>query len=221
MTLDTSTLNVILAAILGAFGWILAQLHRIGDRVTRIETALTNCKCGQALALTLLLVLLPGCASGGLFTREETIEKIEHTLPAQTNVLQIVTNTVTVLQDRPVTNWMTNVIVQIIPPQSFTTFATNVIVRVNPTVERTIEGAKELNQFNPTPTAGPLNIALGLLSAGLALVARVKSRQARVVPTLIDAVESYGTPELKRAIRSRSINDDTAAELHRQVKART
>lgn len=222
MNLETSTLNVILAAILGAFGWILVHLSGISERVARIESRLASCKCGVTVPLAMLAVLtLSGCAGGPLFVREQQVERITHTLPAVTNTVQVVTNTVTVIQDRPVTNWLTNVVVEIIPPATFTTYATSTIVRVNPTVERTLEGAKQLNELNPTPSAPIVNLALGGLSAVLALVARAKTRQASVIPALIAGVEALNSTEAKAAVRRRAEDAGVQPILHELVQRHT
>lgn len=107
-----------------------------------------------------------------------------------------------------------------------TNYATNIVTRVKPGWERGISGAKTANStLNPTPTAPFVNIGLGVLSAGLALFARFKTkraaREAGLVSTLITGVELAGDDATKQSIKAIAENLKQAKELHQRVKSQT
>ncbi|MEL0098906.1 MAG: hypothetical protein VW907_05075, partial [Opitutae bacterium] len=86
-----------------------------------------------------------------------------------------------------------------------TNYATNIVTRVKPGWERGISGAKTANStLNPTPTAPFVNIGLGVLSAGLALFARFKTkraaREAGLQTTLIKGFEMARHEATKNSI---------------------
>lgn len=129
----------------------------------------------QTLAMiTLGICLLVMMAAGGIgcstgkaafnpFRRTTNVVETVTLKPAQTN---------TVVQG-------TNVLVTIIPAAPLTNYTTNIVVEVNPAFGATIETAKTINgALNPTPTAPFVNIGLSALAGVLGLIAAWKQKAA-------------------------------------------
>lgn len=107
-----------------------------------------------------------------------------------------------------------------------TNYTTNLVTVVKPGWGKAIDGAKAANSsLNPTPTAPFINIGLGVLSAGLALFARFKTkraaRDAGLVSTLITGVELAGDKKTKESIKAIAESFKQARELHERVKSQT
>lgn len=188
-------------------------------------------------ALFTLLAIFTGCASsgnGGVFKTTLVTNAVPTNVPVVTpiSLVQTETNEVTnaqtgavALQVQTVTNTVT-----------VTNFvaATNVSVStnyaVNPTVQTVLSGAGMVNTvtgpFNPF--SGAIAAVLGLATAGLGYVARLKTNQAAkhasTITTIVQAVEGLApaiAPAVKAAVAAKANNQGTTAQVAAAVNAVT
>lgn len=138
------------------------------------------------------------------------------------------TVTSTVVQVPASTNSVTqgtNVTVTITPATTVTNFTTNWVYSVNPSYTQAIQTAKDVNSTaNPTPTAPIINIALGLLAAGLGWYANRKNNQKNatqdLLTTVIKGVEAAPAPEaVKQSIAATAQARDLSKEMNAAVQA--
>lgn len=154
--------------------------------------------------------MLTGCASINRALFDEREEVTEHVakVPAATN--EIVRG---------------NEVLQIVTPEStVTNRTTNVVFSVRPQIASGISLAKSANELaNPTPFAPLVNLALGGLATVLGYVARVKSKQAELVPTLIEGIETAreNAPAVKAAVQRIAVQRGQNDRLHALVKGLT
>jgi hypothetical protein len=177
------------------------------------------------LRLGLVIVfsqLLPGCGFSLLKPNAGLSPVIRYVEPVTNSV--VVTNLdFKLVNGVVVTNIVVDVSRTIIPGYSITNYITNTVYGVNPSLQKSLDVAQNLNQFNPTPFAGPLSIILGLLSSGLGVYARIKSKQAATLPAIIDAVETFSqtNPGIKSLIAQKSQAAGTGETLHELVRSNT
>jgi len=96
-----------------------------------------------------------------------------------------------------------------------TTYRTNTDYAVNPSVTTGLNTASQMAQQLPTPWGGIAAGALGLVSIGLGVIAKVKSDKAALVPALIAGVEAAANnADVKKSIQTVA----TAAGLEDRLK---
>ena len=185
-----------------------------------------------ALTLAVLWAMLAGCKTGassgrGLFVTQETVTPVAVTLPSKTNLVQAVSDVVTIgAGGKTATNTVTNIVEQIIPSTITTNWRTNKVVVVNPKVESTIDTIKTVNEVaNPMPWANVVSGVLGLGATGLAWIARLKTQKlnqtSNVLDTVIQGVELANSDEVKGHIQRIARAAGTERDLFSRVKAIT
>jgi hypothetical protein len=182
----------------------------------------------RLLLLFAAVACLTGCGTVAAlkqpFTRTATVAPVVLTIPAQTNtvahVVEATTNTVgnvTTITPAHVTNYVT-----VTAERYVTNYTTNVSVAVNPALESALAVAQRVNQFNPTPTAPLVDLALVGISGALAFWARLKTRQANenagIARTVILGIEEGASPETKAAIAKFSAAAGNAPQVNALVQ---
>lgn len=171
-----------------------------------------------AAGLCALLLGLTGCSAltGGqqrtlrpIVERTNIVETVLVT-PASTNTVQTPAGPVQLVT----------------PPAAVTNWQTNVVVEVNPLWQQTISGARTLNEtLNPTPTAPFVNIGLSALSGALAWFAawqtRKRQREAGMLNAVIAGVEAAKNPEVKKVIAETATLFGNDRDLRERVRAVT
>lgn len=95
---------------------------------------------------------------------------------------------------------------------------TNTVVSVNPSVTRGLNTARDIVGSVPTPWSGIAAGVLGALSAGLGVIAKVKSDKAALLPAVIAGVEAANNEEVKRSIQTQAALTGCQARLHKEVQ---
>jgi hypothetical protein len=177
---------------------------------------------GTILAALVAPLLLCGCFA---LAKTPEVQRQTVVVPAATNIIVTVTNTVSVLDRQVITNWVTNVIATVTPSFAITNSITNWIYTPSPVASGLIQTLGGVNTLNPTPTGPPIAAGLGILSAALAALARWKTKQAaangNMLSAVIAGVEEAAHPETKAAIAKAATLLGVAPDLHEQVKERT
>lgn len=47
LIIESSTVNVLLGALLGVHGWLILTIMRLGEKVTKLETKVAALRCAQ------------------------------------------------------------------------------------------------------------------------------------------------------------------------------
>mgnify|MGYP001559030631 CR=1 FL=1 len=173
------------------------------------------------------------------FTRSTNAVPVVVTVPGSTNVVTrevpTVTNSVSQSDGTiavTVTPGYTTNFVTITPPRSVTNYLTNVVVSVNPALESALNTVQTVNQFNPTPSAPFINVAMTALLGGLGWFARMKTRQAQAATDSSEQHQSYArlmalaieeskSAETKASVAKLSAAVGNAPELHAFVQGLT
>jgi hypothetical protein len=146
---------------------------------------------------------------------------VERIVPAATNIIAQPDGTLAV-NIRPA--YVTN-LVTIEAPRSITNYVTNVTVAVNPALESALSTVSTVNQFNPTPSAPIVQVALSLALGGLGFFARLKTRAANenasIARTAILAIEEAKSAETKAAAARLSQAVGNAPQLNAMVQKLT
>lgn len=138
------------------------------------------------LPLLSLLLVSTGCSAFHVFTKTERVTETRSTAPAVTNVTQISPS---------------NFVSVVTPSREIVTLSTNFIYEVSPEVKTAQTILSEATKFIPAPFSGAVDLLLLASSGLLGAIARIKSKQAALVPTLIQGVEMAGSPEVKQKIQ--------------------
>lgn len=95
---------------------------------------------------------------------------------------------------------------------------TNTIVTVNPSVTRGLNTARDIVGAVPTPWSGIAAGMLGALSAGLGVIAKLKSDKAALLPAVIAGVEAANNEGVKKSIQTQAALTGMQARLHKEVQ---
>lgn len=188
-----------------------------------------------AIVAAAAVSLLTGCGTVAAFkqpfvARTNTVSTVV-TVPPQTNTVAHVVPAATNVNGNVVTitpAFVTNV-VTITPAAYLTNWSTNVVFEVNPGVQSALSTLETVNKFNPTPSAPLIDLALAGVAAGLAWVARLKSKAAAkaqaegkeslgLAQTLVIGIEEASSPETKAAVKKISDKAGNAPQLNALVQ---
>ena len=89
---------------------------------------------------------------------------------------------------------------------------------LNPGIANTIGTAQDVITNAPFPWSGALAGILGLLSGSLALVAKIKSNKAAILPAIIAGIEAAGNAEVKKAVLAEATAAGVETLLHKEVR---
>jgi hypothetical protein len=89
---------------------------------------------------------------------------------------------------------------------------------VNPGIANALGTAQDVITNVPFPWSGALTGALGALSAALALVAKIKSDKASILPAVIAGIEAAGNADVKKAVLAEATAAGVEAGLHKEVR---
>jgi hypothetical protein len=153
------------------------------------------------------VLTLAGCTTGrSLFIPAASVRQEVRQLPPETNLVMMVTNQVT------------NFVEVIRPSQVITNWLTNTIYTVNPDVENGIRTARTIAEAVPSPVSGVVSGFLGLSTAVLGWIAKMKSDKAALVPAIIQGVELSQSPDVKQNIETIARAMGVEGKLNEEVK---
>jgi hypothetical protein len=100
----------------------------------------------------------------------------------------------------------------------FTTYRTNTVYTVAPGATTTLNNASAVALALPMPWGGIAAGALGLVTIGLGVIAKVKSDKAALVPALIAGVEAAANnADVKKSIQQVATASGLQDRLHSHV----
>lgn len=103
-----------------------------------------------------------------------------------------------------------------------TNYVTNLVYEVDPGVKQALKTGSEIADAVPGPWSAIAKGVLGIVGVGLAWIARVKSRQAALVPALIEGVEAAANnKDVKQMIQKVALSRNLEPRLRAQVRRLT
>ena len=103
-----------------------------------------------------------------------------------------------------------------------TNYVTNVVEIPNPNVTVAIDTAREVSGLLPPPWSSIMTGVLGLATVVLGIFARVKTKQAALVPALILGIEKAAANQsVKTAVKEVATDAGVQTELHAFVQKLT
>jgi hypothetical protein len=198
MTVDQSTLNLILGSLIALQVWTVREVYTVKGKLSNLELRLdisekieiqNRMKKVVSILILGLLCLLPfGCSTSGKLVKP--------------------------IQD-----------VQTVTPQPDGTLVTNVVSVVAPEWLATLDGIEATGALVPPPYGSWLSLGAAGIAALLAAWARNRQKSAEsVAETIIQGIESMNAtvaPSAKEAVNAVSKIKGNVAEVHAAVKKLT